>query len=278
MAKLTAWTGPQNLREHALAFWGYYNPHGRPLEEVDIELNENSINGILFSTLLAPTLDLATFQRRVARMVHLSQGAIRRTPAERLLCRTIGFEGGRYEMMVALRQGPIVNQAYVQNRGSLSSIADRNKEQVQRELEIRREVTAAEATDESVVAGYVNRDVLWRTDLVRAFRRLLVRRRTIRRDAIRQGLAVEVGANSSTRQRNARNFVARQIGYSDWEEMFYVYVALKEIPNLVRAPRSDLAQCIEQGRLMAETCGRPYKISELTVPEDPAEHHISGES
>lgn len=93
--KLTARHVVKTLGEHALAFWNYYNPSGRPLEELDTELSEDTINGILLSALLEESTTMDAFDERADRIDSMSQGVIPRSHARTLLARAYGYKYSR---------------------------------------------------------------------------------------------------------------------------------------------------------------------------------------
>lgn len=88
---LTARHVVRTLGEHAMAFWNYYNPSGRPLDQLDTELSENTINGILLTCLYDRSVTEQTFAVRVRNIVALSHGAIQSSEAGILVARAYGY-------------------------------------------------------------------------------------------------------------------------------------------------------------------------------------------
>jgi hypothetical protein len=94
---LTARHVIQTLGEHALAFWNYYNDKPLSEEELDKEISEDSINGILLLTAYSEYVTHAVFNRRLNKLVMLSEGAMTANTARNLLAKALGHQttGGK---------------------------------------------------------------------------------------------------------------------------------------------------------------------------------------
>lgn len=92
---LTARHVVKTLGEHALAFWNYYNPNGKPLDQIDTELSEDTINGILLTCMYDTQVSQEVFSRRCRRLVELSSGIIPEREACTLVARAFGYRYAR---------------------------------------------------------------------------------------------------------------------------------------------------------------------------------------
>lgn len=257
MKQRTAQARPQSLREHAQAFWNFYNPDGKPLDFDNIELSEKTINGIMFTTLYESTLTKSQFDRRTSALVTMSGGAIMKKQAQSMLLRAVGrscflqkpnkiFEecGGILPNLLhdidpnvgkdALNQGLIDKAKDVRRKEWLSKVID---------------------NEETLVAEIKSHTSLTAMQILKFVRNL----KTIREQTT--GISIGSGWKQQSGLPQLRQEIAELLGYQKWSDFYYLFQTIDTVPVLSTITDATQREQLENDLIARIGSARRYTVA-----------------
>lgn len=269
MKQLTAHASPRSLREHAIAFWNYYNPSGEPSDVDAIELSETTINGILFTTLYEPTLAQETLHRRAQSIADLSQGAVPYQIAKKMLWRATGRSAIEMPYGKTFRSagGVVENLLHRVDCQIGSKMLNRGLNDESKRARRMAAITSGTVTEQQLITEALARRSINAIQLLRLHSNL----KNVREH--RTGPTVKAIHVRSAENDELRAEIAQLLGYNKWVDLYFLFQTQLEIPIL-----STIEDPAERARVTADVAESIAKARRYQLPGDNVQKLMSPES